>query len=173
VKGERDMARVLIVEDENPLRRIITLNLVRRGYEVAEADSAATALEALEAWSGAFDVILLDINLPDQTGWDVLRYLNTLSAASPSASSGQPARRMPKVIVISAVRPPQSRIEEFQPDAVLVKPFPMQALFRLIERVLSSTPAEVEVGDTGETEEADELADRDAEAPAATGSSPG
>jgi CheY-like chemotaxis protein len=37
------MSRVLVVEEEAPLRRIITLNLARRGYTVAEADSVASA----------------------------------------------------------------------------------------------------------------------------------
>ena len=143
------MARVLIVEDEHPLRRIITLNLARRGYEVAEADSVATAEEALAAWNADFDVILLDINLPDQTGWDVLRHL--LSAASQAPPSDRPVKKMPKVIVMTAVRPPQARIEEFHPDAVLVKPFPLQALLRLVERVLASAPAEEEMGESGAT----------------------
>jgi CheY-like chemotaxis protein len=150
------MPRVLIVEDENPLRRIITLNLARRGYSVAEADSVASAEEALAAWDNAFDVILLDINLPDQTGWDVLRYLSEVNP-SPTAPNGhpRPGQARPPVIVMTAVRPAQSRIEEFRPDAVLVKPFPLQALFRLIERVLSATPAATEEEDDGEAEHPD------------------
>jgi CheY-like chemotaxis protein len=148
------MARVLIVEDERPLRRIISLNLVRRGYSVAEAGSVAAADEALRAWGDSFDVLLLDVNLPDQTGWDVLRHLavHARTAALPEQLSGP----KPKVIIIAAMRPPQCRIDEFEPDAVLVKPFPLQALFRLIERVLSSEPAPAEVGETGETGETEE-----------------
>jgi DNA-binding response OmpR family regulator len=147
------MARVLIVEDERPLRRIIALNLVRRGYSVAEADSVAAADEALRAWGDSFDVLLLDVNLPDQTGWDVLRHLS--QRTSMAASAGQRTETMPKVIVIAAMRPSQQRIEGFHPDAVLVKPFPLQALFRLIERVLSSAPATAETGEAGATEEAE------------------
>lgn len=148
------MARVLIVEDERPLQRIIALNLVRRGYSVAEADSVAAADEALRAWSDSFDVILLDVNLPDQTGWDVLRHLS--QRFPPAALADQPVERRPKVIVTAAMRPSQQRIEEFHPDAVLVKPFPLQALFRLIERVLSPAPATAEVDETGEARETEE-----------------
>ncbi len=162
-----DMARVLIVEDELPLRRIITLNLVRRGYEVAEADSVAATEEALVAWDASFDVIVLDINLPDQTGWDVLRHRHP--TASQLASPERPVRTTPKVIVVSAVRPPQARIDEFHPDAVLVKPFPLQALFRLIERLINAAPAAEEVGETGGT---DAPADQHADAPTATRSAP-
>lgn len=142
------MARVLIVEDERQLRRIIALHLARRGYTVAEADTVAEAHEVLAEWGNAFDVILLDVNLPDQTGWDVLRKL--ASRRRVSSEGGQHAGTMPKVIVISAVRPAQSRIEECHPDAVLVKPFPIQALIRLIERVVAAEPAEEEVGEMGE-----------------------
>src|SRR5215469_13166638 len=74
-KGGKRVARILIVEDELALRRVITLNLVRRGYTVAEADSVMTADDACALSAEPFDLILLDINLPDQTGWDVLRHL--------------------------------------------------------------------------------------------------
>ncbi len=123
------MARVLVVEDEVLLRRIITLNLARRGYTVAEAESVATAQEALEASATPFDLILLDVNLPDQTGWDLLRCSKINHAT-------------PQVIVLTAVPPAHSRIEEFHPCAVLLKPFPMDALLRLIERVLAANTQE-------------------------------
>ncbi|MGZ3665920.1 MAG: response regulator transcription factor [Ktedonobacterales bacterium] len=133
------MADNLIVEDEDALRRIITLNLARRGFSVAEADSVATADEAIAATPRPFDLILLDINLPDQTGWDVLRHLQ---AANPAAAPQQ------RVIIITAVRPAQSRIEQFQPDAVLLKPFPLRALFALIDRVLAQPENQQNLSDT-------------------------
>lgn len=129
------MHSVLVVEDELPLRRILTLNLARRGYTVAEAGSVAEASEAIEASGLGFDLILLDINLPDQTGWDLLRYLET-----PDGARMQP-RTLPKVIVVTAVRPPQCRLDEFHPAAVLLKPFPIGALLRLVERVCDQVPA--------------------------------
>jgi DNA-binding response OmpR family regulator len=115
------MSRVLLVEDEEPLRRILARNLSRRGYEVIEAFSAATAIAALST-GAPFDVLLLDVNLPDQTGWDVLRAMN--------------GAVVPPVIVLTALRPTQHRLDEFRPAAVLLKPFPMDALVRLVGRVL-------------------------------------
>lgn len=153
------MARVLIVEDERQLRRIIALHLARRGYSVAEADTVAEANDVLAEWGNAFDVILLDVNLPDKTGWDVLRKLARNHRVA--GEGGQRAGTMPKVIIISAVRPVQSRIEECHPDAVLVKPFPMQALLQLIERVVASEPAEVEAGEAGEVDDHDGLISAD------------
>jgi len=123
------MNRVLVVEDEAPLRRIITLNLARRGYTVAEAESVAEADDALRASPQPFDVILLDINLPDLSGWNVVRHL---AAEDPS--------RRPLVIVMSAVRPIERRLAEFHPAGVLVKPFAIETLLRLIDRALAKHP---------------------------------
>jgi DNA-binding response OmpR family regulator len=154
------VARILIVEDELALRRVITLNLVRRGYTVVEADSVVTAEEACAASEEPFDLILLDINLPDQTGWDVLRNLQECGP-SPAAAKSAPADPLhaiygsgPQVIVMTAIRPQQSRLDEFHPAAVLLKPFPIAALLQLIERVLEHTPAEQgESDDIGEASE--------------------
>jgi DNA-binding response OmpR family regulator len=123
----------LIVEDENPLRRILTLNLARRGYNVVEADTGEAALDALRVAAAAqlsFDLILLDINLPDRSGWDVLRRLrdDPILATTPA----------PAVIVMTAVRPHDQRIAEFHTDATLLKPFPIDALLRLSERLLAN-----------------------------------
>jgi CheY-like chemotaxis protein len=134
------MARILVVEDEAPLRRIMLLNLVRRGHTVIEAESAAAAQEALAAFQAQFDLILLDLNLPDRTGWDVLR-----SLAGPTDQSRQEEGELPRrpaVIVITAGRPARSRVEEFHPAAVLLKPFPIESLLRLIQRIIGAVPAE-------------------------------
>lgn len=128
------MYRVLLIEDEAPLRRIITLNLARRGYSVAEADSVASADERLAAAPQPFDAILLDVNLPDMTGWDVLRHLSETNLVHGLQVS---TARRPAVVVIAAVRPVQARLDEFHPDAVLVKPFPIDVLTRLLDRVLT------------------------------------
>jgi len=128
------MYRALLVEDDAPLRRIIALNLRRRGYDVAEADSVASADAALAAEAQPFDVILLDVNLPDMTGWDVLRHLpdSNLAHGPPESRARRPA-----VISIAAMQPVQTPLDEFQPDGVLVKPFPIDVLVRLLDRVLT------------------------------------
>jgi DNA-binding response OmpR family regulator len=109
--------RVLIVEDEATLRRVVARNLAGRGLVVREADSADAAVGAVATERP--DLMLLDINLPDRTGWDVLRELRRQDADVPT-------------IVISAVRPNPSRLAEFHPLAYLPKPFPLEALLRLV-----------------------------------------
>ncbi len=110
--------RILIVEDEEPLRRIIARNLTRRGYPVQEAETAEEAISLLRA--GQVDLILLDICLPDRSGWDVLRGMRERGASVPT-------------IVVSAVRVSPQRLAEFRPLAYLPKPFPLDALLRLVE----------------------------------------
>jgi DNA-binding response OmpR family regulator len=109
--------RVLLVEDEAPLRAVIARNLTSRGIHV---DEAATARDAIRcATTERPDLLLLDINLPDQTGWDVLRELKRRDAEVAT-------------IVVSAVRVSQRRLDEFHPIAYLPKPFPIDALLRLV-----------------------------------------
>jgi DNA-binding response OmpR family regulator len=109
--------RVLLVEDEATLRRIIARNLTSRGLQVREAGTAGEAVQAATAEQP--DLLLLDINLPDQTGWDVLRELKRRGKEVPT-------------IIVSAVRISQNRLDEFRPLAYLPKPFPIDALLRLV-----------------------------------------
>ncbi len=108
---------VLVVEDEAPLRMIIRRNLEHRGVAVSEARNAAEALDALDG-GDLPDLLLLDINLPDRTGWDVLRALHARG-------------KTPRTIVVSAVRIPPEKLREFAVDAYLPKPFPIEALVRI------------------------------------------
>ena len=108
---------ILLVDDETRLRQTLARSLAARGYRV---DEAATCRDAIAAASDRpYDLLLLDVNLPDATGWDVLRQL---------AATG---RRVPTV-VFSAVPPSAARVKEFRPLAVLYKPFPMDALLRVV-----------------------------------------
>jgi DNA-binding response OmpR family regulator len=116
--------RVLLVDDEERLRGIIARYLRARGHHVIEARTAAEALGSLAAEE--IDVLLLDVNLLDDTGWDVLRGIRAHSAREPDW-------KRPCVVILSAVPPSPKRIEQFAPDAVLNKPFPIDALGRLVE----------------------------------------
>jgi hypothetical protein len=54
------------------------------------------------------------------------------------------------VIVVTAVRPSAERLMEFTPDALLLKPFPIDVLLRSIERVLHPDPATPDAAPTGD-----------------------
>lgn len=109
--------RVLIVEDDESLCRILKRNLAAREIEAACAESVAAALHAVAV--ARPDLIVLDINLPDRSGWELCRALRAR------------AIEIPKIIV-SATRVTPERLAEFKPVAFLPKPFPLEALLRLV-----------------------------------------
>ncbi len=119
--------RILLVEDDETLGQLIGRNLRVRGYAVLEAGDARQALAHLR--TGSIDLILLDINLPDQTGWDVLRAAKQEDLLPAQTIDGQ--EQVLPVVVLSAVRVSPARLAEFRPLAHLPKPFPMEALLRL------------------------------------------
>jgi DNA-binding response OmpR family regulator len=122
--AEFEKKRVLLVEDEDRLRGILARFLRARGHHVVAVSSAADARLALDL--EGVDVLLLDINLSDETGWSVLRWLQTVASLDRAQSQ-------PCVVIISAVPPSQKRRDEFRPNAILNKPFPIDALARLVE----------------------------------------
>lgn len=111
-------AHVLLVDDEAPIVAVLSTTLRAHGHEVTTAMTARDALLALT--ESVPDVMLLDINLPDLTGWELLRRLSPADR-----------ERIP-VVVFSASPLAPSRVEEFKPAGVLVKPFPIDAVLRLL-----------------------------------------
>jgi DNA-binding response OmpR family regulator len=109
---------ILIVEDEEVFRKIVARNLRARGCVVEEAETAAEAVVHLNRQLP--DVMLLDISLPDRSGWDLLRQLQAQGKNVPT-------------IIVSAVRVSQDRLDQFKPLAYLPKPFPLEALLRVVE----------------------------------------
>lgn len=120
-------ARILLVEDDEVLRDVVQRNLCARGHEVRIAMDAQTALVQLRG--AVFDLIMLDINLPDQTGWEVLRIALKEGWLHLQKIDGD-TQKLP-VVVLSAVHVNPHRLEEFHILAYLPKPFPLEALLRL------------------------------------------
>jgi two-component system KDP operon response regulator KdpE len=106
--------RVLLVEDERALLRALAMNLVARGYAVAEADTGAKALVALS--DQTIDVIVLDLGLPDMSGVDVIRAVREY-ASTP-------------IIVLSARSGSADKVEalDLGADDYVTKPFSMDEL---------------------------------------------
>jgi DNA-binding response OmpR family regulator len=71
------MASILVIEDEQRIREVLATRLSERGHDV---ETVANALEGIErAVSGAFDVVVLDLGLPDLDGVEVLRMVRAVS----------------------------------------------------------------------------------------------
>jgi DNA-binding response OmpR family regulator len=110
-------SRVLVVEDDPEVLRIIAINLAARGNAVRKVTNVAQAVDALAEETP--NLLILDVNLPDRTGWDVLR------------EADLPAEV--RVLMLSAVPVSLRRLADVRPVAYLPKPFPLDALLRLAE----------------------------------------
>jgi len=108
---------VLLVEDDDPLCRIIDKNLAARRVNVHRVSSVGEALGSIAA--ARPDLLVLDIDLPDRTGWDLLRSLQARKIELPT-------------IIITGTRVTPERLAQFKPLAYLPKPFPLEALLRLV-----------------------------------------
>ena len=126
---------ILVIEDDPTLSRSICRNLTARGYR---AEAAMTVAEATAAINHELpSLLVVDIDLPDGSGWEVLRGLRQNGHAETRA------------IVMSALRPNQRLANELGVIGVLEKPFPIQSLLRLIAGHLNpAAPARSE--DNGE-----------------------
>ena len=72
------MSRILIIEDEEKISRFVELELQHEGYETGKAADGRSGLE--EALKGGYDLVILDIMLPELSGIEVLRRLRKESA---------------------------------------------------------------------------------------------
>ncbi len=117
------LGTLLLVEDDESLRRILARHLRKRGYQVEEAASAEAAVLALDGGLRP-SLVLLDLNLPGDTGWDLLRGPSLAAAGSPP------------VVISSATNVSPHRLAEFDVAGYLPKPFPLETLVSTIDRLL-------------------------------------
>ena len=74
------MKRILVCEDEDPIREFVVINLRRAGYEVVDVNCGESALETFEKEQGDFDIVLLDIMMPGIDGFQVCKKLREKSS---------------------------------------------------------------------------------------------
>ena len=116
--------RVLVVDDDANIRKLIIAALKRYGYEFSEAANGKEALQLMQSESP--DVVVLDLMMPVASGWDVLQ-----------ARMGDVALSRIPVIIISANRDPElSTAVDKGICAFLPKPFDIGALSALVQSCL-------------------------------------
>lgn len=71
---------ILIVEDEEDAAFLLNSYLTRKGYKVKVANTLKEAYTSFKEY--AFSIVLLDLNLPDGSGFDFLKWLNRLNSRS-------------------------------------------------------------------------------------------
>ncbi len=124
--------RILIVDDEKSIRDIFTLVLEEKGYAVRSAENGAAGTAAAAAFRP--DVLLLDMNLPDMSGLDVLADVRA---------------RLPgcRIIIITAYGTIKNAVEatKLGAYAYLEKPVDNEELLLLVERALEVKQLEAEV----------------------------
>jgi len=129
------MTRVLVVDDEAAIRRALRIGLRTHGYDVLVAADARTALDACR--EDAPDVVLLDLGLPDRSGFDVLRELRAWSTIP--------------VIVVSARHGATDKVDalDLGADDYVTKPFGMDELMARLRAAVrrSASPERVDTAD--------------------------
>jgi DNA-binding response OmpR family regulator len=112
---------ILVVEDDDPLAAIVARHLIAHGLPTEVVRSAEEAGRRLSAGLRP-SLVLLDINLPGETGWSLLR-------GTAYAAAGRP-----RVVVVSATRISSTRLREFGVAGYLPKPFAMETLLETVRR---------------------------------------
>ena len=117
------MKRVLLIEDEESLQKIIQLNLELENYDVVSVGDGAKALEKIE--QEHFDIIILDLMLPVLSGMDILKSIRVKQNTTP-------------VIIISAKDTSTDRLKGLKTgaDDYLTKPFEIEELLIRIQNLL-------------------------------------
>lgn len=121
---------ILIVEDDAPTRTFLADNLRADGYAVLAADGARDGLRLLE--SGTPDLAVVDVGLPDGSGYDVLRRVRTSDGIASRVDPQTP------VVVLSGRADDVARVRGFErgADDFVPKPFCYPELRARIEAVL-------------------------------------
>jgi DNA-binding response OmpR family regulator len=130
--------RLLIVDDDPKLRSYVCAGLEQSGIEGVPAPDGQSALAILEDDSRGFDLILLDVMMPEVTGWDLLADLRERGRETP-------------VIFVTARDSVEERVRGLRlgADDYVIKPFAFQELIARIEVVIRRRKElpPIEVGD--------------------------
>ncbi len=118
--------KVLLVDDEDQLRRVMRDLLEREGYGIAEARDGPQALDQVDEYNP--DIIVLDLNLPTLDGYSVLAELRS-----------RPSTRDIPVIVLTAKGDEDNEVRVFElgADDFLTKPFRVRALSARLEAIIA------------------------------------
>src|SRR5262245_51679245 len=113
--------RVLVVDDEEKLRRVIELHLISSGFDV---DKAASAEEAVK-FADRADLVLTDLRLPGMDGLELLSVLRRQNSHVP-------------VIVMTAFGTVENAVEAMKSGAAdfLLKPFSLDHLMTVVNKAL-------------------------------------
>ncbi len=118
------MKKILVVEDDDLLNKTLTYNLISEGYDTSSALNVNTAAGLLDHTE--YDLVLLDISLPDGSGYDLCRMI-------------KPEKPDTLVIFLTANEQESDQIRGYEAGAVdyITKPFSIGALLRKIRAMFA------------------------------------
>jgi len=120
-------ARILVVDDQRDILDLTAAVLAGEGYAVTPVDSGAAALDLLSG--ERFDLVLLDINMPEMDGWETLRLIRAdeLLAELP-------------VVMFSVKGELRDQVQSMQEGALdyITKPFRVDELLDRVRRIFES-----------------------------------
>jgi two-component system KDP operon response regulator KdpE len=114
--------KILIVDDEPPIRKLLRMGLSTQGYQVLEATNGKTALELLGKEP---DLVILDLGLPDIPGHELLRMIRARNEGVP-------------IVVLSSRGDEAGKVQalDFGADDYVTKPFGMDELLARMRAAL-------------------------------------
>jgi signal transduction histidine kinase/DNA-binding response OmpR family regulator len=143
--------RVLLAED-NPINVKFALKVLERaGHQVTVAKNGRQAVEQWSSRRGEFDLILMDVQMPEMDGLDATRAIRAAESGSPAAAAGAAGARTPIVaMTANAMAGDREMCLAAGMDGYVTKPVKKDALFAEVARVLGeSSSAAKGVGGEG------------------------
>ncbi len=121
------MPTILVIEDDSAIRRGVVDALSFSGFDILEAGDGLRGIEL--ATKGTFDLLLLDLVLPNHSGFEILRVLRDVRPGTPC-------------IILSARGEEADRVKGLKlgADDYVVKPFSVRELLARVEAVLRRSP---------------------------------
>jgi two-component system copper resistance phosphate regulon response regulator CusR len=128
--------RILVVDDQREILDLTATVLSSAGYPTETCSSGRDALERLA--DGSFDLVLLDINMPEMDGWETLRLLRADERLADTA-----------VVMFSIKGDTSDKVHSLQEGATgyITKPFVVDELIARVERILSAATRSEGVGE--------------------------
>ena len=116
---------ILIVDDEARMRKLIKDFLIKKGYDILEAEDGEKALEVFETNINKIGLVLLDVMMPKLDGWSVLRQIRQKSNVP--------------IIMLTARGEEQDELFGFElgVDEYISKPFSLKILVARVEAILN------------------------------------
>lgn len=124
------MARLLVVDDDEDIRELLSLALGVAGHEILTARDGPDALDVLAA--EPVDLIVLDVSMPQMSGLEVARRVRAA-----------PPEHEPLILMLSAMADPDAIAAGIAAgaDSYATKPFHITALARAVDTLLAGRPS--------------------------------